>query len=181
MEQFPFPGRELAENELSRDPCFNKIRPEDVATLADDAWKTGEDAANAVWEEQNGCSDFDLVTAKSGLTVKRIDKDKKVGNRRFFSDYYAGKGEICLYTQSVALWAKQNKMNQQQAENMILMHEYFHFLEWTKLGLSSKNYLVPMIVLFGRGFGKTGVLALSEIGAHAFAYTYYYRAADSQS
>ena len=57
--------------------------------------------------------------------------------------------------------------------NLILSHEYFHFLEVTELGLTSRDYTVPMVQIGPVRLGKTGLRALSEIGAHAFARTYH--------
>ena len=53
------------------------------------------------------------------------------------------------------------------------MHEFFHVLETTRLGLTSKEYLVPLFTLGPFRLGKTGIHALSEIAAHAFTNTYY--------
>ncbi len=77
-----------------------------------------------------------------------------------------------LYLKSIELWAKENSLDLRSAENLILSHEFYHFLEWTKLGLTSRLYQVPMIQLGKLKFGHTGIRALSEIGAHAFAGTY---------
>ena len=51
-------------------------------------------------------------------------------------------------------------MTLETAQNVILSHEYFHFLEWTKLGLTSREYQVPMLKLGPLKLGKTGVRAL---------------------
>ena len=101
------------------------------------------------------------------------DIDFVSGNQRYFSDYVAGKNCITLYLRSVDLWAQQNKMTRMEAENLILSHEYYHFLEWNKLGLTSRDYQVPMISIGPLRLGKTGIRALSEIGAHGFAHTYH--------
>ena len=101
------------------------------------------------------------------------DIDFVSGNQRYFSDYVAGKNCVTLYLRSVDLWAQQNKMTRMEAENLILSHEYYHFLEWNKLGLTSRDYQVPMISIGPFRLGKTGIRALSEIGAHGFAHTYH--------
>ena len=98
-----------------------------------------------------------------------------MGRQRYFSDYLSGKNEINLYLRSIALWAEENHMEPRQAQNMILSHEYFHFLECTKLGLTSRDYQVPMLRIGPLKIGRVGIRALSEIGAHAFARTYYER------
>ncbi len=64
-------------------------------------------------------------------------------------------------------------MTRMEAENLILSHEYYHFLEWNKLGLTSRDYQVPMISIGPLRLGRTGIRALSEIGAHGFAHTYH--------
>ena len=58
---------------------------------------------------------------------------------------------------------------QKVKQNLILSHEFYHYLEATELGYTSRRYLVPMIILGKLRLGKTGVPALSEIAANAFA------------
>ena len=169
----PFPGRELAERELSYDPCYGKIPPEDRLVIVDAAWKKGEAAAGEVFREYQGERDFFKIAEKSGLRVCLQDVDYVVGKQRYFSDYLSGKNEINLYLKSIALWAEQNDMSPRQAQNVILSHEYFHFLECTRIGLTSRDYQVPMLTIGRWKIGATGIRALSEIGAHAFARTYY--------
>lgn len=175
MEDFtlPFPGRELADKELSYDLCYSKIAPVDRAPITDAAWKKGEAAARMVYQRYKGETDFVVIAQASGLKLVYQDRDFISGNQRYFSDYISGQGVVNLYTRSIAIWAEQNQLTQQRAENLILSHEYFHFLECTELGLTSKDYLVPMLTVFGVKLGKTGIRALSEIGAHAFAHSYY--------
>lgn len=169
----PFPTRELAEKELSYDVCYAKIPPAARGPIVEAAWEKGAAAARGVYAEQNGETDFFKIARASGLRLEEKDIDYVVGQQRYFSDYVSGKGLVTLYLRSVDLWARQNGLDRHTAENVILSHEYFHFLEWTKLGLTSKDYQVPMLQLGKLRLGRTGVRALSEIGAHAFARTYY--------
>ncbi|WP_312642080.1 hypothetical protein [Hydrogenoanaerobacterium sp.] len=169
----PFPGRELAEQELSYDPCYAKIPPEHRTHIVEQAWNKGAAAAEDVFARYGGEEDFFAIAEQSGLTCTKLEKDYVVGDRRYFSDYLSGQNKINLYLGSIALWADQNELTLQAAENIILSHEYFHFLEWNTLGLTSRDYKVPMLVLGPLKIGRTGVRALSEIGAHAFARTYY--------
>ena len=175
MEDFtlPFPDRALADQELSYDPCYRKIQNRDKRRIVDQAWKKGREAARKVFREQNGSYDFFRIARDSGLKIVEKNIDNVQGGTRYFSDYLSGRNEIILYLKSVALWAKQNHLETHQAENLILSHEYFHFLEMNGLGRTSKDYLVPMIQLGKLKIGRTGIRALSEIGAHAFARTYY--------
>lgn len=170
---FPFPNRELALQELNCDPCYAKIKEKDKSRIVEEAWETGRKAALSVWAEFGGERDFFQIAERSRLTCRHIDTDYVVGARRYFSDYLSGQNQINFYTKSIALWAKENGFTQEQAEALILSHEYFHFLEWNRLGLTSRLYRVPMLQIGKLKIGSTGIRALSEIGAHAFARTYY--------
>ena len=46
-------------------------------------------------------------------------------------------------------------------------------MEMNVIGQLSKSYEVPMLVIGKFKLGKTGIHALSEIGAHGFAHQYY--------
>ena len=171
--RFPFPTRELARKELSWDRFAARIPEEDKERVIDLAWSKGERAAHMVFEESNGQSDFFKICKDAGMTIIKKDMDCVYGNQRYFSDYVSGTKEITLYEQSCALWAKQNQLEPHEAQNLILMHEFFHVLETTRLGLTSKEYTVPLITIGPCKLGKTGIHALSEIAAHAFTNTYY--------
>ena len=171
--RFPFPTRELALKELSWDRYVMRIPEEDKERIVDLAWSKGECAAHMVFEESNGQSDFFQICKDAGMTIIKKDIDCVYGNQRYFSDYVSGTKEITLYEQSCALWAKQNQLDLHEAQNLILMHEFFHVLETTRLGLTSKEYTVPLFTIGPFKLGKTGIHALSEIAAHAFTNTYY--------
>jgi hypothetical protein len=171
--RFPFPTRELARKELSWDRFAARIPEEDKERVIDLAWSKGERAAHMVFEESNGQSDFFKICKDAGMTIIKKDIDCVYGNQRYFSDYVSGTKEITLYEQSCVLWAKQNQLEPHEAQNLILMHEFFHVLETTRLGLTSKEYTVPLITIGPCMLGKTGIHALSEIAAHAFTNTYY--------
>ena len=170
---FPFPTRELALKELSWDRYVMRIPEEDKERIVDLAWSKGERAAHMVFEESNGQSDFFQICKDAGMTIIKKDIDCVYGNQRYFSDYVSGTKEITLYERSCALWAKQNQLDLHEAHNLILMHEFFHVLETTRLGLTSKEYTVPLFTIGPFKLGKTGIHALSEIAAHAFTNTYY--------
>ncbi|GHV93903.1 hypothetical protein AGMMS50293_02230 [Spirochaetia bacterium] len=169
----PFPGFDLAEKELSYDYCYAKIPAADRERIIRMAWERGRGAAKETFAKYGGKEDFFAIAEKSGLSCELVDKDYVMGNLRYFSDYLSGRKRIRLYTRSIALWAEQNGLDEQTAQNMILSHEYYHFLECTVLGLTSKLYQIPMLIIGPLKIGRTGIRALSEIGAHAFVHTYY--------
>ena len=168
----PFPSKELAERELAHDACYNKIPREDRKKIIDMAWSKGEKAAADTFARFEGSYNFLQILEKSGLKCELVDKDFILGDRRYFSDYYTGRKLIRLYTRSISLWASQNGISDMEARNMILGHEYFHYLEHSEIGLTSREYQVPMLILGTLKLGRTGIVALSEIGAHAFAWAY---------
>ena len=69
------------------------------------------------------------------------------------------------------LWCENNGFSYDEGLNIILCHEYFHYLEQNKIGMVSRRYQVPILKIGAWELGKTGIPALSEIGANAFAKT----------
>lgn len=171
--RFPFPGRELADKELTYDQCYSKIPEEDRAVIVEKAWQKGCRAAEEVFRREDGSTDFYAIVRKSGLKLIEKSIDYIVGNQRYFSDYISGQKLINLYGKSIQKWADQNELEYEQAVNLILSHEYYHYLEMNEIGPTSRDYLVPMIVIGPVKLGKTGIRALSEVGAHAFARRYF--------
>ncbi len=171
--RFPFPGRELADRELTYDPCYEKIPEADRAIIVEKAWQKGCRAAEMVFDQENGNVDFIDIARESGLRLIEKPIDYVVGKQRYFSDYISGQKVINLYSQSIQKWADQNELEYDQAVNLILSHEYYHYLEMNEIGLASRDYMVPMLVIGPLKLGKTGIRALSEVGAHAFARKYY--------
>ncbi len=171
--RFPFPGRELADRELTYDPCYGKIPEADRAPIVEKAWQKGAAAAQMVFDRENGSLDFHTIARKSGLKLTEIPKDYIVGKQRYFSDYISGQNQINLYSGSIQKWAEQNALDYDVAVNLILSHEYYHYLEMNEIGLASREYLVPMVTIGPVKLGKTGIRALSEVGAHAFVRKYY--------
>lgn len=178
--RFPFPGRELADLELTYDPCYSKIPQQDRAMITEKAWQKGRQAAEMVFRREGGSTDFHAIVRASGLKLIEKNIDYVVGKQRYFSDYISGQKLINLYCQSIQKWAEQNELEYYQAVNLILSHEYYHFLEMNEIGLTSREYQVPMIAVGPLKLGRTGIRALSEIGAHAFARRYYELSLDKE-
>ena len=53
----PFPGRDLAEKELSYDPCYPRIPEADRARIVDAAWEKGCAAARDVFAQSGGSAE----------------------------------------------------------------------------------------------------------------------------
>lgn len=170
--RYPFPRKEEAIHTLERDVCFRKIPQEEIPHLIDIAWSTGVSAAVRFLEKRNRKElDFERIFREAGVSVRVEDRDYVSGRMRYFADLQPKAKRATVYRRSVALWAEKNGFSYAEAKNLILMHEYFHYLEHTELGFVSSRFHVAMIRLFGRGIGKTGIASLSEIAADGFANT----------
>jgi len=165
---YAFPSKELALEELKRDACYRKIKPVDVNELIDQTWSSGEKVANDLVARFPNMCIIDMLK-RLGISFERKDKDNVIGEMRYYCEYYTDKNKIILYKQSACLWAKKNELSYEMAERIMISHELFHYLEMKEIGLLSKSYLVPMLTIGSLHIGKTGIRALSEIGAHAFA------------
>lgn len=172
MAGFPLPSRALACSELQRDACYQKIPPQDCGRILEAAWSKGEGAAARIFEQYGGETSLCRVAAHSGLGCRWDERDYAPAGRRRFAEYLPHQGCVQLYRGSIRLLAQKNGIPEERALNLVLGHEYFHFLEHTSLGWTSRDYLVPMLQLGPLRLGKTGIRALSEVGAHAFACTY---------
>ncbi len=175
MSSFPFPSKKLALEEMQNDIMYKKLLRNgvDVNAAAERAWETGAEAARSFYEETGGETDFRKIARAQHLQIERVYKDNVIGGMRYFAEYETRKKVMVLYTESIKKWAVKNELSEGKAENLILAHEYFHHLENTRLGLTSKQVELPLLTVFGLKIGKTGVRALSEVGAHAFARTYF--------
>ena len=173
MRNFPYPDKELSREELTRDILYGKI-PEDArAVISDRAWETGAAAAKDIFNEGGESQNIYDAARRGGLVLEKQHVDQIVGKVRYFSEYFPDEGKIVLYTVSIGRWAEKNGMPYDEAEEMILAHEYFHHLEFVKLGQTSRQYLVPTLKIGKWELIQSGIRALSEIGAHGFAGTYH--------
>ncbi len=168
MKAFPFPDQHESLEELKRDILYDKIPASDIQKICTKAWYTGTAAAENILKKHGTKSIKDIISL-SALELEWSSKDNIAGNVRYFSEYYSGRNKIIIYEKSVRLWAKENKFTEKEAIDLILAHEYYHFLECTGLGLTSKQYLVPILKLGNLVIFKSGIRALSEIGAHGFS------------
>lgn len=172
MKIFPFPDLDACRAELERDLLYERIPAEDRLPAVQKAWETGVRAARDTMERYPGMGIVEIARAE-GLTLEWVVRDQVAGRMRYFSEYCSGRGTIFLYTGFIGLWAQDNDMDPEEACELILAHEIFHHLECGRLGMTSRQYRVPRLRIGGLALGKAGIRALSEIGAHGFARTFY--------
>ena len=172
MKTFPFPDKAASMTELERDLHYPRIPVQEREHALNKAWDIGAKAAKDLLARYPG-KKASQIAETEGLVVEHVEKDHVVGKVRYFSEYYSNRKKIILYTSSIRLWAKNNKVGFGEACELILAHEMFHYLECTYIGLTSQQYTLPRIQIGGLALGKVGIRALSEIGAHGFARTFY--------
>ena len=171
MKEFPFPDKENSLDVLKRDYVFDKIEKDQIPVMFEDAWSTGEQQAKVFLEENgNGKLDMQRILREKGIKIIKKDVDYIVGDQRYFCEYFSGSDVIKIYQKSVQLWCKNNGFAYEEGLNIILCHEYFHYLENSRIGMVSRHFQVPMIKIGKWKVGSTGIPSLSEIGANAFAF-----------
>lgn len=168
---FPFPDEENSRPLLKQDPEYRKIPSEKVEGVFRRAWQTGVDAAERLLAEESCPVDFFAIAKKNGIQIISKSEDNVAANTRYYSEFYPKEKKIYLYNGSIRLWCAANGLSLDNGRMLILSHEFFHYLEATELGWTSKQYEVPMLRIGGLTLGKTGCPSLSEIAANAFAFT----------
>ena len=158
LKTIPFPGREKSIEVLQQDYVFNKIPLEQHEVIVSMAWERGKQA------------DFVQIMLRNNFTIQYFDQDFVSGNIRYFADIQPKSKHVCIYTRSIQLWAEKNECTYELAEELILMHEYFHYWDSMQVKSTSRLYMVPTIIIGPIRLGKTGVAALCEIAANAFVW-----------
>ena len=172
MNRFPFPDRENSMQELLSDYVFPKIEKNKIQEMFDTAWSIGEQAADVFigqWGQEAPLS-MREVLQRSGVKIIEKDIDYVVGKRRYFCEFFSGTNVLKIYEKSVDKWRLENGFcSYEEGLEVLLFHEYFHYLEWNSLGMTSRKFQVPILKIGKWKIGKTGIPSLSEIGANAFA------------
>lgn len=157
--------RRLMDAEVERD----KLTPEQRGDFARFAWEKGRTAALDCQAAHPGLSPTALAE-RLGVPVAR-----RPGRSAAYSQYEEKQRQIVLFGAMVATYAEENKreLGDLPAEEIFVAHELFHFLECTDpaVGPTWRQREVTVFRL-GPLHLRSGVRALSEIAAHAFALTY---------
>lgn len=176
LKTIPFPGREKSIEVLRQDYVFNKIPLEQHEVIVCIAWERGKQAARQFLKKDGRLvdspetADFVQIMLRNNFTIQYFDQDFVSGNIRYFADIQPKSKHVCIYTRSIQLWAEKNECTYELAEELILMHEYFHYWDSMQIKSTSRLYMVPTIIIGPIRLGKTGVAALCEIAANAFVW-----------
>ena len=109
------------------------------------------------------------MCADAGLRVVRGGAERAAG-RLFFAEYLPKKRLVVVNTPSLRMWADHHGVGLGTAVDMALCHEYFHHLEWTRLGLTSLALDIPLLRVGPIRVGRVRFRSLSEIGAYGFTH-----------
>ena len=172
MDRFPFPDKAGALQELMQDHMFQKVTKEQISLIVDDAWEAGIKAAEAICVKYPGKSASEIFKDKR-IHIIEVDEDRIIGNMRYFSDYYSGRKEVCLYQKSIRMWADAQELSYRKAKEIILFHELFHHLECHEPELIQIKETIPWMRIGKWMIGKRKLQSQSEIGAYGFSRTCY--------
>ncbi len=162
---------EPSEKILKRDPVYSKIEKEKQGEMIKTAVSMGRERARRIsddekWKESITLSEY---LEKIGIAVKYINKDFLINKTRYCADIAPKRKEILMYEKSIEIWAKEQGYLLKDAHNFILIHEIYHYLGYDNNQFVSAKYQVPMVKIGKFSIGKTGITALEEIAANAFA------------
>lgn len=172
MSRYPFPDRVQAREELKKDVLYQRIPLQDREQICNQAWDKGVSIFDEMAKRYPGKRIFEMAKLE-GVKFIFSSKDMVNGSFRTFGEYYTEKNEMILYTGAIAKWAESNRLARKEAEELIMAHEFYHFLECSRIGMTSDMYQIPVLKIGKWSFGKSGVRALSEIAAHGFSRAYF--------
>lgn len=189
------PDTVLGMFELSNDLLYGKIPPDQYRYYVGESLRLGREAA----ERTKGWGDIFWLYEEAGiqLVYQKSSGENYGVSFRAQSEYGKdGSASVLIYTQSIADLAKHSRMEltehdihaadpgieAEQALEIHLAHEYFHYLEYHSGDMKDEKtmpcyshgfvseYLeqVQLLKIFGRK-RSAGILRCSEIAAHAFA------------
>lgn len=170
MSGFLLPDRVRSREELKRDVLYRRIPEEDRIRICDMAWDRGAAIAGEMTTRYPGRR-IREIAGPEGANIEVREADQVNGVFQTFGEYLADQRKIVLYAGSIAKLAEENGVSKEAAEELVAAHEFFHFLECTRIGMLSSLYTVPALRIGKLVLFRSGVRALSEIGAHGFSRT----------
>lgn len=171
MCRYPFPDRVTSKEELKRDLLYQKIPVADREKICGMAWEKGKRAAEAIMMEYPDSDIWEIIESEE-IKVTRVQEERVNGGLRIFGEYDPQRKELILYRGSILKWAKAHTWAIEEAEGVVAAHEFYHYLESTRIGETSKLYEVPVIYIGKCVLVRAGIRTLSEIGAYGFSRTY---------
>lgn len=184
----------LAMFELSNDLLIGKVKENRYSYYVRESLNLGREAAKRVGEtraeegEMAGAADIFQLYQEEGIEIIYEEKSGEQYGVSFRAQSEYGKdgsAKVLIYRQSIAELARHSRdveLSEEEALQIHLAHEYFHYLEYHSSELPDEktmkvydrgfvsDYLEPVELTRFLGRRRTGgILRCSEIAAHAFA------------
>lgn len=157
----------LAYLELKQDMLFHKIPSEDILYYLEKSLSIGKN-----FSSKTKSKDIFEHYAENNIKIKVEKHDGvfyKVQMRAQFESDRKGNNLVYLYEKSIAELAEINRISLKAMKQIVLAHEYFHYLE-EKSSNHVYNQFSPIESLKILGFSqKAHIRRTSEIAANSFA------------
>lgn len=164
--------RVLALCELSNDLLYHKMEKDSLAYYVDASLEAGFDAA-----QQYADADLEEVYRQNGISVVYKEDGKGAFGMAYRGQITLAKDgcSLELFRSSIRELAENSKngvfpaLDYEQAKNIHLAHEFFHYLEYRGNRFVS-DMLEPVITMRVLGLRRRAhINRCSEVAAHAFA------------
>ncbi|WP_086350764.1 hypothetical protein [Candidatus Enterococcus clewellii] len=153
--------------ELKQDLLFHKIPEEKIPYYVNEALVIGRTAAQPF----KGRTATELL-AEQNISIEAVEGDGTFFKVKFRAQFEAdskGKNQILLYKQSLEELAEANQLTNEAVEEIVLIHEFFHFLE-ERQALAVPEQLDTIESFHFLGLArKAHIQRTSEIAANCFA------------
>ncbi len=167
-------ARALGYSLLAEDAMFRRIPAQARATLVDAALSEGRARAESAGRAFG--TDPWTIAKRLGIPVVESDADASFGSALVFAEYAAHPPQITLYRTALARMSERfsgpvlgKMLEAGDCKRVVLAHELYHHL--ARIGPEppfSRRYRVTLLQL-GRWRWTSGIAALEEIAAGAFA------------
>jgi hypothetical protein len=171
-------ARTLAETMLELDSTGKRIPSQERLGLISMALKCGGEWMLDL-RKQYPAADIMLLLEQLGVDLKISEEVNEIGNIVLRSEYYAEPPRIVIYRSSIRgleEFIKRFGLTDAVAPGLLIpihvAHELFHHIEYLRKDPLSQRTTVTTL-RFGPWRLKSGVRALSEIGAHAFVQAWF--------
>jgi hypothetical protein len=160
---------------LEADPHARRLDRATQLAAVSDALADGADTARALRGRLSDCSPQAIAQAL-GVPIESIDDDPMIGWLWRFAEYRERPARILLYARGLAPLDRvvtgelaERLLGQATPRDVFIAHELFHHLEAVSTDTPIAQRYRPSLFRLGSWHWRTGIAALSEIAAGAFA------------
>ena len=162
---------------LQADPHARRLDRAEQFAAVREALADGAAAAKSLTERFPDLAPPEIAH-QLGVPIEATDDDPMVGSLWRFAEYRRRPARILLYNRGLALLDRVvagslavQLLGQATPQDVFIAHELFHHLEATRSEMPIARRHQPTLFRIGGWHWRTGLAALSEIAAGAFAQT----------